>query len=314
MLRNPIVCAVIALAVLSCSSERPPAEEPAVSGADAQKIILVAGATGTQGGAVARELLHRGYAVRGLTRNPASDRAQALEKAGAVMVKGDFGDPGSLAVAMKGVYGVFAMTDFWEHGFDAEVAHGRQLADSAAAADVEHFIYTSVAGAHQNTGIPHFDSKYEVERYLDSTTLKYTIVRPVSFMDNWRYAYEEVQGGEFVDPRDASSRHQWIAASDIGFFVGEAFDNPTEWQGLAMDIAGDEMTLGQFLELVSDRLGQPVVHRQVSWEQYEQEAGSEMTQMTKWFQDVGYSADVADLRARYPGLTSARTFLANLPW
>ena len=106
---------------------------------------------------------------------------------------------------------------------------------------------------------------------------------------------------------------EWIAASDIGFFVGEAFDNPTEWQGLAMDIAGDEMTLGEFLGLVSERPGQPVVHRQVSWEQYEQEAGSEMTQMTKWFQDVGYSADVAELRARYPDLTSAKTFLASLP-
>ena len=314
MLRIHVIGAVIALAVLSCSSEPPPAEAPAGSDAVVKKVILVAGATGTQGGAVARELLDRGYAVRGLTRSPASDRAMALARAGAVMVKGDFGDPESLAAAMKGVYGVFAMTDFWEHGFDAEVAHGRQLADSAAAAEVKHFVYTSVAGAHQNTGIPHFDSKYEVERYLASTNLKYTIVRPVSFMDNWRYAYEEVQGGEFVDPRDASSRHQWIAASDIGFFVGEAFDNPTEWQGLAMDIAGDEMTLGEFLGLVSERLGQPVVHRQVSWEQYEQEAGSEMTQMTKWFQDVGYSADVAELRTRYPDLTSAKTFLASLPW
>lgn len=314
MLRNRIFSAALALIVASCSSEQPPAEQPSDADEGSARIIVVTGATGTQGGAVARELLARGYAVRGLTRNPASERAQALASEGAVMVKGDFGDPESLAAAMKGAYGVFAMTDFWEHGFAAEVAHGRQLVDSAAAAGVQHFVYSSVAGAHQNTGIPHFDSKYEVERHLTATSLNYTIVRPVSFMDNWRYAYDEIQSGEYADPRETGSRHQWIAASDIGFFVGEALDNPAEWQGLALDIAGDEMTVGEFLERVSARVGLPFEHKKVSWDQYEQDAGAEMTLMTRWFQDVGYSADVEKLRARYPGLTSVSDFLDELPW
>lgn len=303
--------------MLSCSGETPAPEKSATAAATPEapsRVILVTGATGTQGGAVARELLSRGYAVRGLTRNPDSERAQALKDAGAVLVQGDFSNPESLASAMDGAYGVFAMTDFWEHGYETEVAHGRQLVDSAAAASVQHFVYTSVAGAHQNTGIPHFDSKFEVEQYLANAKLAYTVVRPVSFLDNWRYAYDELQSGEYADPRDSDSRHQWIAARDIGFLVAEAFDNPSDWQGQSLDIAGEEMTLGEFLQLVAVRLGRPVVHKQVSWKQYEQDAGAEMTVMTRWFQDIGYSANVEALRAKYPNLTSAESYLAQLPW
>ena len=77
----------------------------------ASKIILVTGATGTQGGAVARVLLKRGYIVRGLTRNPAGDQAQALRELGIIMVKGDFDDAKALGAAMTDAYGVFAVTE-----------------------------------------------------------------------------------------------------------------------------------------------------------------------------------------------------------
>ena len=134
---------------------------PEQESADApdETIVLVTGATGTQCGAVARELLDRGYAVRGLTRNPESDRATEMSQLGADMVQGDFDDAASLAVAMQGVHGVFAVTNFWEHGYDKEVEHGKQLIDAALAADVDHFVFTSVASAASNTGIAHFESK-----------------------------------------------------------------------------------------------------------------------------------------------------------
>ena len=302
-----ILAVLLLLAIGACSGSD--------TGDTAQsKTILVTGATGTQGGAVARELVSRGYDVRGLTRNPDSNRARALHEIGITVVKGDFDDAGSLAAAMTDVHGVFAVTNFWEHGYDREIAHGRQLIDAAKAAGVQHFVFTSVAEADTGTGISHFDSKYEIEKVLTRSGLGYSIVRPVEFMDNLRYSEERILSGILADPRDASRQHQWIAARDIGFFVGEAFDNPDDWLGAALDIAGDEMTISEFAELLSNALGFDVSYQQVPWENFEQLLGEEMTTMYRWFDDPGYSVDIESLREKYPNLTSMQEYVAGLAW
>lgn len=276
--------------------------------------ILVTGATGTQGGAVARELLGRGFEVRGLTRNPGSERAQALAALGARMVQGNFDDVDSLVAAMAGADGVFAMTDFWEHGYDREVQHGRNLVDAAKAAGVDHFVYSSVASARDETGLPHFESKGEVEAYIQESGLTYTIVRPVEFMDNVRWARDMILDGHYVDPRGPDSSHQWIAVSDIGFFVGEAFSRPDDWAGRALDIAGDELTVGEYISSLAIASGVDVQHVQPSWEEYEQQAGEEMAHMMRWFDQQGYAVDVAALRERFPELLTQEQFLRSLDW
>ena len=276
------------------------------------KIILVTGATGTQGGAVARELLERGFDVRGLTRNPDSERAQALTDLDVTMVRGDFDDAESLAAAMHGAYGVFAVTNFWEHGYDKEVAHGKQLIDAAKKAGVQHFVFTSVAGGDTNTGIPHFDSKAEIEAYLRESGINYSIVRPVAFMDNFRYSRKQIMAGTYYDPRDSGKRHQWIAASDIGFFVGEAFDKPTEWMGKALDIAGDDMSIAEYTDVLTVTLGIDVHHQQITWDAYEADAGEEITMMMRWFDQIGYDVDVDALRRQYPDLLTYEQYLLNL--
>lgn len=286
---------------------------PAVA-ARGDQLILVTGATGTQGGAVARELLGRGYSVRGLTRNPQKSRAMALSSLGAEMVAGSFDDPGSLAAAMAGTHGVFAVTDWWEHGVETEIAHGRALIDAARAAGVKHFVYTSVAGADEHTGIPHFDSKYVIEQFLAESGLAWSVVRPVSFMDNWRGRRDEFLAGRFIDPGKPAQRHQWIAASDIGFFVAEAFDNPGPWAKRAVDIAGDEMTLAEFANLLSTVLDRPVRLEQIPWADYEAASGAELTIMHRWFDSQGYSVDIAALRERYPNLKTAEAFLGVMNW
>lgn len=282
--------------------------------AEERRTILVTGATGTQGGAVARELVKRGYDVRGLTRSPKSNRSQALEELGVEMVKGDFDDAMSLAAAMKDVYGVFAVTLFWQYGYDKEIAHGRQMIDAAKRAGVQHFVFTSVAEADSGTGIPHFDSKYEIEKLLLASGLNYSVVRPVEFMNNIHFSKERIMGGVLADPRSSDRRHQWIAASDIGFFVGEMFDNPEEWLGKAIDIAGDEMTIGEYAEVLSDCLGVAVRYEQMSWDEFEAASGEEMTLMYRWFDEPGYRVDVGALRERYPNLTSMRDYLEGLGW
>jgi uncharacterized protein YbjT (DUF2867 family) len=310
-MRNRFTLFVLSTVVLiaACSDAGVPEQRPRNG-----KTILVTGATGTQGGAVARELLERRYAVRGLTRNPDSKRAQAMTSLGTEMVKGDFDDTASLAIAMDGVYGVFAVTDFWEHGYEKEVTHGKKLIDAAKAAGVKHFVFTSVAGGDTYTGIPHFDSKGEIEEYLRESGINYSIVRPVAFMDNVTYYRKQIMSGTYYDPRDSGKSHQWIAASDIGFFVGLAFDNPDRWIGKELDIAGDELTIAEFVDVLSATTGQDVHHQQISWGSYEQDAGEELTLMMRWFDQEGYSVDVDALRRQYPGLLTYEQFMRDLDW
>ncbi|MDH3362402.1 MAG: NmrA family NAD(P)-binding protein, partial [Gammaproteobacteria bacterium] len=154
-LLNPVACAGRSSSVIDTSSET----------------ILVTGVTGRQGGAVARELLRRGYSVRGLTRNPESQRALALTELDVELFRGDFDDAASLDAALEGADGIFAVTDFWEHGYEQEVAHGRNLVDAAVRAEISFFVFSSVASADQATNIPHFDSKWEVEKYLRESGL-----------------------------------------------------------------------------------------------------------------------------------------------
>jgi uncharacterized protein YbjT (DUF2867 family) len=289
-----------------------PAEVQTEAQADAPLTILVTGATGTQGGAVARELLKRGYHVRGLTRDTESEKAQALTRLGVTMVEGDYGYPPSLTAAMKGVYGVFAVTLFWHGGYDAEVEHGKRLIDEAIKAQVSHFVLTSVAAADAGSGIPHFESKWEVEQYLHTTDLNWTIIRPVEFMDNWGWQLENYSQGRLVDPRQPDSSHQWIASRDIGFFVAEAFDHPAEWTGITKEIAGDQLTLAQLQAVQSEVFGLEIRYVQPSWEDFEADIGEEITQMYRWFENEGYSVDIEALRAQYPDLQTASEFLTEM--
>src|SRR5512133_711119 len=114
------------------------------------KIIVVTGAAGKQGGAVARHLLSKGWKVRGLTRDLNKPAAQALRSAGAEMVRADNDDRVSLDRAMQGAYGAFSVQNFWIPGVGAEgeVRQGKNVADAAKAAGIRHFVYSSVGAAH----------------------------------------------------------------------------------------------------------------------------------------------------------------------
>ncbi len=275
------------------------------------KTILVTGATGTQGGAVARELLNRGYTVRGLTRNLDSDRAKVLRDLGVKMVQGDFANTTSLLNALEGVYGVFVVTV--ANSADQEIMQGRNFIEAAKISDIKHFVYTSASNADENTGVPHFDSKYEVEKSLYESGLKYSVVRPVEFMDNFRnYWIEQIKtSGTWLDPREPTKRHQWISAKDIGFIVGEVFDNPEEWVGKAVNIAGDEITIADFVEAISNALEMKVNFKKVSWQEYEELVGEDMAKMYRFFDDSGYSADLDSLRYRYPNLSTWNDYLKD---
>jgi len=203
---------------------------------NAERLIVVAGATGKQGGAVARSLLERGFQVRALTRNPQKPEAQALADQGAEVVQGDMEDRSSMERALEGAYGIFSVQNFWESGYDGEVQQGKGVADAAKAAGVEHLVYSSVGSAHRQTGIPHFESKWEVENHVRQIGLPYTILRPTAFMQNWEWTREMILGGTLAQPFDPDKPFQQVAVEDVGTFAAIAFENPDRWIGREVEI------------------------------------------------------------------------------
>jgi uncharacterized protein YbjT (DUF2867 family) len=281
---------------------------------NAERLILVCGATGKQGGAVARSLLDRGFRVRALTRDPQKPEAQALSEQGAEVVQGDMEDRSAMDQVVEGAYGVFSVQNFWETGYDREVQQGKTVADAAKAAGVEHFVYSSVGSAHRQTGIPHFESKWEVEEHVRQSGLPYTILRPTYFMQNWEWTREMILGGTLAQPFDADKPFQQVAVEDVGAFAAIAFENPDRWIGRAVDLAADEQSMTEIAETFGRVIGREVSYYQVPWDQFEEQMGEEGTLNLRWINDVGYEADIAALRQEYPELTIFEHYLRSHGW
>lgn len=283
-------------------------------GQNAQRPILVCGATGSQGGAVARSLLERGFRVRALTRDSHKPEARALADRGAEVVQGDMDDRPSVDRALEGARGVFSVQNFWETGYDREVRQGKTVADAASAAGVGHFVYSSVGSAHRETGISHFDSKWEVEEHVRGLGLPRTVLRPAFFMQNWEMMREPILGGTLPQPLDPGKPFQQVAVEDIGAFAAMAFEHPDEWIGREVEIAGDERTMPEIAEAFGRVAGKEVNYYQVPWEQFEEQMGEENAVMYRWFNDVGYEADVEALRREHPGLIDFEGYLRGHGW
>jgi uncharacterized protein YbjT (DUF2867 family) len=282
---------------------------------NAERLIAVTGATGKQGGAVARSLLDRGFRIRALTRNPQKPEAQALADRGAEVVQGDMEeDRSAMERALEGAYGVFSVQNYWETGYDGEVQQGKTVADAAKAAGVEHFVYSSVGSAHRQTGLSHFESKWEVENHVRELDLRYTILRPVFFMQNWEMMRGIVLGGTLAQPLDPDKPFQQVAVEDIGAFAAIAFENPDRWIGREVDLAGDEPTMPEIAETFGRVIGREVSYYQVPWDQFEEQMGEEFTVQYRWFNDIGYEADIAALQQEYPELTTFERYLRAHGW
>lgn len=278
------------------------------------RVILVSGATGQQGGAVSRSLLERGFAVRALTRNPDKSEARELSDLGAEVVSGDLEDSASIESLLDGVYGVFSVQQFGEVGIEGEIRQGVQLADAAKAAGVEHLVYSSVGSAHRETGIPHFDSKFEVEEHVRASGVPYTVLRPVFFMQNWEFMREPIFGGTLPQPLDPDKPLQMVAVEDIGVFAAMAFEDPETWVGREIELAGDELTMTEIAATFSRVIGRNVDYFQVPWEGFEEQMGEEYAIMYRWFNDEGYEADIPALRDEHPGLIALDRYLRDHGW
>jgi uncharacterized protein YbjT (DUF2867 family) len=263
--------------------------------------VLITGATGQQGGAVARALIDRGHHVRALSRDPESSKAYKLRRLGAENVKGNFNDVESLKAAADGVDAVFVMGTPFELGTEKETTQGIAAVDAFNAAGVKHIVYTSVADADRDTGIPHFDSKYRVEQHIRELGLPHTIVAPVFFFDNMYapFMLDALKQGTLAMGLPPDRKLQSVAVENIGAFTAHVIENRDDFLGKRVNIASDELSGQEYASVLSRVSGSPISYYPVPLEQI-REGSEDMALMYEWFDRVGYSADIEGLRTSYP--------------
>ena len=272
--------------------------------------VAVIGATGQQGRSVVNALLEQDVAVRALVRDPDSPSARDLISAGADVVRADQEDPESLEQALTNVSSLFYMTTFeGADGTDGEIRRGRAVATAAARAGVPRVVYSSVGGAERSTGIPHFESKYQVETYLGSIVPS-TILRPVFFMENLLPQLVPDSDGEIVIrmPMPGDVPVQMIGVRDIGRAAARLLSEPAAIDGDAIEVAADELTLDEVAQQVGEVLGVPARFETIPLEYLGDD--EDLKAMFRWFA-VGsaYQADLPVSRALIHGSSDLRAWL-----
>ncbi|HZA98331.1 MAG TPA: NmrA/HSCARG family protein [Gemmatimonadales bacterium] len=255
-----------------------------------RKIIAVVGAAGAQGGGLVRAILadrSGGFAVRALTRNPDSEKAQALRAAGAEVVAADLDNPASLGKAFAGAYGAFCLTNFWEHfSPEKELEQARNMAQTAKAAGVQHVIWSTLEDTRKwvplqddrmptlmgKYKVPHFDAKGEADQFFRDAGVPTTFLLTSFYWENFIFFGAGPQRGPdgslaLVFPLDDKPLSS-IAVEDIGKCAYAIFKRGKEFIGKTVAIAGQHLTGQQMARAMSQALGQEIRYTSVPPEVY----------------------------------------------
>lgn len=274
-----------------------------------QKVILVTGATGLQGGSVAQEALKQGFQVRILVRDINSSKAQTLIQSGAEAIEGNFDNPSSLERAMQNVDAVFSMTNPAQPGTDTERQQGFALIQAAVNSGVQQFVHTSVARAGTHSEFPRWESQYwtdkwEVEEAIRTAGfLSWTILKPASMMDNFinpehsKVLYPHLQQGELKTAMLPDTRLDFITADDVATFACAAFTNPEKFNEKNIELASESLTMNEVAAILSNVTGKKLTVYSLSPE----EAVNEgiflgVVQSQEWNNEVGYNVDIESLK------------------
>jgi uncharacterized protein YbjT (DUF2867 family) len=270
--------------------------------------ILVSGATGQQGGAVAQSLLKRGFVVRGLTRDPSKKPKTADNRIR--WVQGDLHDPTSLESALRGTHGFYLVTTPFVGGFGAppdiegEIRAGTVGLETAKRVKSPHVVLSTVmgiGGRTEPTGVPHLDSKMKIEQRASTLSLPITVVRPSFFMENLfqPWALEPLRAGVVSLPVKPDTKIPMVSVRDIGEIVARAFEQPERRIGTEVDLQGDTKTYPEAVELMSRRLGVPARFVEMSDEDALQRLGKDMQRMYRGFDRGRPQTDVAALEREW---------------
>jgi uncharacterized protein YbjT (DUF2867 family) len=278
----------------------------------AEKIVLITGVTGQQGGALLRALSGKGFKLRGMTRKPTGEAAQKLQALGVEIVPGDLDDVASLKSALAGAWGVFGVQNTWEAGVEREEEQGKRLARLAREAGVSHYVYASVGSADEKTGIPHFDNKSRVEDVVRELAFaSHVILRPVFFMENVLGPWF-LQGDKLMAGLKPDTKVQMVAVEDIGKVAAQAFIRAEALKGREIDLAGDSVSMQTVASALSKKLGKSIEFVSLPIAAVRQNS-EDMAIMLEWFESTGYSADIPGLDAEFGHMLRFDEWLGKLP-
>ncbi|MDN3656901.1 NmrA/HSCARG family protein [Ferruginibacter paludis] len=240
-----------------------------------KKTILVTGATGAQGGSVAKALLaENNFAVRILTRNGQSEKALALQQAGAEVVTGDLDDRESIRNAMKGCYGVFGVTNFWEH-FEKEYEQGKNLIDAVKEMNIEHFVlhtlpdYNKLSNGTYPT--PHCDIKAALQAYTVSQNIPATFMQVAFYYENFFTFFplqKSADGGYSFGFPQGETKLAMVSIDDLGPVVAAVFNHPAEYIGRTVGVVGADDTCYEYAAAMSRVLDKKVSYQYIPRDEY----------------------------------------------
>lgn len=286
------------------------------------KIILVIGSTGLQGGGVARHLLNNGgFTVRCLTRNPSSEKAITLQEAGAEVVKGDLAELESLKTAMKGCYGVFGVINFQEH-FDKAYELGKNLVDTVTASNIKHFVFSTLPNAKKISGgkieVPHFDIPAKLEEYARGLGLHVTFVHPAFYFENFLSYFppKKQEDGTFAFGfPQGDTLLAGVAIEDLGGVVTAIFDKPDEFKDKTVGVVGDDLPPKKYAEIMTRVLAKTVVYNYIPQEvfaKFDFPGAEDLANMFEFYRlHIPYRKAVEESRKLCPKMQTFESWLTT---
>jgi uncharacterized protein YbjT (DUF2867 family) len=281
-----------------------------------QRIIVVTGATGLQGGAVTRHLLASGWHVRALTRDAQSKSAQALAKLGAEVLQGDMADRESLIQGFEGTYGVFSVQNPVISGVEGEINQGKNVATAAKQAGVQHLIYTSAGTGAKDTGVPSWDSKMVIEEYMKALSLPLTVIRPVAFMElmTEKKFFPAVSTWHLMPKLMGSARKVgWLCVDDLGVIVAKAFADPDRFLAQELQLASDVQSIDECRAIYRKVVGKNPPHFPMPVWMFERLGfvGKDLGIMWRWLRDETIDLDTSPALAVHPSALNVEAWLAK---
>ncbi len=273
--------------------------------------ILVFGATGRQGGSVAKALLKAGWPVRALVQDSSKAASLQLRNSGVELVQGSFEETKVVRTAMKDAYGVFSVLPASLAAED-EVRHGISIADIAAETGVNHFVYSSGASVgNELTGVPRFDAKPRIEAHIRQLDMTTTIIRPMIFMEMLVRPGFGLDEGRLVSLIRSDHSIQLTAVEDIGRFVAAVLADKSRFGGATLKIASDRLTGRELAVILSEAIGRPI-----AYERFPEDvlaANADLAHMAESLEDgpLAEQVDLELMREINPDLLTFRSWLAG---
>jgi len=263
---------------------------------DTHKTIFVTGITGNQGGAVAKHILAQNHKVIGLTRNANSNKATHWQNKGVTLVEGDLNKPNSYKSHLEKADAIYLVQAL--QGKQKEIAQGKQFIDALGDQKKAHLVYASVLGADLNTGVPHFDSKFELENYIKSKNINYTILRPGSFYENHLFprVAKDIRKGTYMSPLNKTCKQQMIGVDHIGKIASKVISNREIYEGKTLSIATDEWQTNDIPNVFSEAINKPVTYKKLPGFITRLAMGKDLYKMFKYMNTHDFSV-VEDLDA-----------------